>query len=601
MEVDTPVISGTSEREITKRIAALSEYKQYMNLWRGKSTTEELTEAEDELRNAISEFGIDKDLSRDTIKVLEESTLGTPQQRFDALTWDLRLHYSPEELSDLIQVDNYALQRSIESTIATVRSAYQSDWHVWISSLIALKEARSNGTHDVFTGCFLYPSARQEITNRIARVPFRSIRSWTTASLKEITDVIEQQPVHFLIRVPKTQADFASLAHGAIVLRSMMDAVPHNSLLPYSYGVYECSGNVARANGVVVSTCVPIPGYNTSGYVLEQDIRGETLADGLSSLTQADLDTLMVVISSTLQALYEVYGFIHGNLTASNIILQNRGVKRPVYFTNSGTNGLETRMVELPFTPRLINFDRAQTSEYAWIGGESVSLPGQSPVVDIIALYSSLLKKTSKLDMSAVKDVYDSIKESLLPAKLSSRAVLWPEGGRGIRHIHRYVLGAYDESSQGRVVERRLDETIILPDRPHFDPSPLDIERDTSIARQALHHIQINRELALGDKNLLILRDWLNLRYTEDGYLLGLTLPSVKVLPEYFTESGEPLLYDVDERLILTNEEGESLVDYTATGKPIVYHPNGTRVVYEDEVHPVSSLIVIEEEEDDEE
>lgn len=585
MEVEVSNELAVSESYVFSRISQLEEYQRYQEMWSSELNAASIRKNTQDLLQAITAAGITADVTRATVSLLETTTLGTPQRRSDALSFDLRQHFNSEQLASILQEDNFSLQAAVESTIATCRDSHHSDWHVWISTLVALKEARQGEGFDVFTGSFLYPSARHEITRRLVEIPFRNINTWTTSALKAITDVISEQPAHFLIKVPRTQLDFAKLAHGALVQRSMLPAVKYNSLLPYCYGVYECSGVLVKHGNTVLNTCVPLTGYGTSGYILQQDVQGVTLADSLGTISQEHFDALLVVIASTLATLHYTYGFIHGNLSPTNIILEHRGELRPVYFSRYLVNGIEYRRVDLPFTPRLINFECSQTKDLAWVSNKS--LPNQSPVADIHQLYSSLIDlKPKRLDLSAVNDIHSLIR-GRVPDSINP--VLWPEGRGGFRDIYRYIISGYDVSLLGERIEDRVDPYIELPDQPHVD-NAFAIRRDADLIRQALNNIQINEEYTT-NPSVRILKDWLSLRFTEDHYLLGEAIPTTVVLRDYLARTGQPLLYDSEDRLILTDDMGRSLVEYTAGGKPIVYHPDGTPTIYEEETRPLPTTI----------
>lgn len=106
----------------------------------------------------------------------------------------------------------------------------------------------------------------------------------------------------------------------------------------------------------------------------------ETIASGL--MTEEDMSCVMVLLHGLLDWLWSRLGFVHGDLTTSNIILRrcNEGEMTPIM----GPSGVVGAICS-EYCPVLIDFTFSVTNDYSSCWGQ-VS-PVVSPLVDIVRLY----------------------------------------------------------------------------------------------------------------------------------------------------------------------------------------------------------------------
>lgn len=509
-----------------------------------------------------------REMRNEVIEIVRLTDRVVPLQRYTDVTHDLRLYKFPEQLHTMLQEeDSYALQEAVEATIRSCR--VHEDWHVWISTIIASTESKNNTATTTFNGSFLYPEARQKIVRAVTSTPFKTADAWVSSSLAALTRHVSSLPVHFSIRVPKTQDDFPRVAHGVLVRREMRSECENNSLLSYCYGMYECSGTYTSRNGVVVNTCAPIQGYATSGYSIEQQVDGPTLSSQLTKMKPSDLEKLLMVISSTLDHLYRTYGFVHCNLTPQNVILQHLGEKNEVRYMKEGV----ACSIVLPFIPRFIHYEDSMTYENPWISDKGV--PGQSPAIDVYRLYQGILdalkgKKTSIETSSLQDDV-----KSLVRAGAGSDVLLFKKAST-VNTIHTYILRRYEGD------HRAAPPQVPVSLGNGISHEPIDYRTDSEELARSLQILEDSKPYINNTDTARLLRQWLSSYFTEDLYYLGEHAITLNVLTTYYTEDGVPLPYSSDDKLLLQDEDGNFLVNVTEDGIPIVYNFRGDQVLYEE-------------------
>lgn len=573
---------------IKSEVRSLPEYKAYVSAIDSKDANK-IALATTAL-TAAAQAKILQQIKEDTLNEGDKTWMASTLH-YDGYTNDLRRHYTSTSLGKVLRDDNWKLQLSTESTIATCITESANSWQVWISTLLAI--ARIDNKEE-YNGTFLYLEDRAKIAESIVNTTFTSPKSWTISCLAKITRDLESKPVHFIIRIPTSMERNAAVLHESIILRELREASQFNTLLPYCYGVYSCPGSPSYTEEKVVSTCVPKAGV-IEAYSLEQKVEGMTLADALPLLTQKDFDALIVVIASTLDFLYNTYGFVHSNLTASNIILEELKKENIVRYMDRYNT---YREVLLPFRPRMVGYSYSQTSTIPWIS--RYSLPGQSPVADVRMLYKSITAiKGHKLNFSNLNEILAMINNAI-PAAVSS-IPLWTTKSKTLSffNIYDYILEQY-EGYPGIVVEHRTDTPLHLT--VYSEEVPLEtLEGELQQLTGLLTTIDKRREAYSHIAELPVLRDWIALRVAEDRLLLTGTPIMFYKLPIYTDPTGEPLLYDSDDRLIIP--EGYS--EYDEEGRPIVYL-NGEPIAYTDHIPPkittsMESTTESEEEETSEE
>lgn len=508
-----------------------------------------------------------REMKNDIVEIVRLTDRVVPLQRYTDVTHDLRLYKFPEQLQTMLQEDSYALQEAVEATIRSCR--VHEDWHVWISTIIATTESKSNAATTTFHGSFLYPEARQRVVKAVTTTPFKTADAWVASSLASLTRFVANLPVHFSIKVPKTQDDFPRVAHGVLVRREMRTECENNSLLSYCYGMYECSGTYTSRGGVVINTCAPIQGYATSGYCIEQQVDGPTLASQLTKIKGSDLEKLLMVISSTLDHLHRVYGFVHCNLTPHNIILQHLGEKHEVRYMMEGT----PCAIVLPFMPRLIHFEDSITLENPWISDKGV--PGQSPAIDVYRLYQGILDTLKgKKHTIETAPLEDDVK-SLVRAGATGDALLFKKAST-VNTIHTYILRRYegDHKSAPPQGEVHLGNGITH--------DPIDYRADSEELARSLQVLEDSKPYINSVETARLLRQWLSSYFTEDLYYLGEHAVTLNVLTTYYTAEGNPIPYGSDDKLLLQDEDGRFIVNLTEDGIPVVYNFRGDEVLYEE-------------------
>ena len=488
---------------------------------------------------------------------------------------DLRQHYNSQALEKVLKEDDWKMQLSVENTIATCIAQSSNSWQVWISTLLAV--ARINNKEE-YNATFLYLGDRYKIAEEIINTPFTSAKSWTTACLDKITQSLEDKPVHFTLRIPTSMEKNPAVLHESIVLREMRDASQFNTLVPYCYGVFSCPGSPSYTDGKVVSTCIPKANM-LEAYSIEQRIEGATLADSLPTMNQKDFDSLMVIIASTLNFLYQTYGFVHSNLTASSIILEGMKKSHTVRYMDGTGRQYE---VTLPFRPRMTGYTYSQTHRIPWVS--RYSLPGQSPVADVRTLYKSIVAvKRHKLNMNRLNEILAMI-DNAVPAAVVA-IPLWVNKSKTLEffNIYDYVLEQYEEYP-GRVVEERIDTLLHLPS--YSEDIPVEaLSEELAHLTRLLSVIDKRREVYSHIAELSVLRDWIALRVVEDRLLVEGVPIQFHRLPIYTDAEGEPFLYDSNDRLLIPEEYAE----YDEAGRPIVYL-NGEATPYTDHVTPKIAL-----------
>jgi hypothetical protein len=514
-----------------------------------------------------------KMMNDDLLLKIRDKPIVTPQKRVSDVSWDLRLHYSSGDLADEMEKENYFLHRAMESSITTAKNHGQ-EWHVWISTIIGTTKVASRDRYcEVYKGCFLYPQEKSKILKKLSEIKLTTIEDWTEASLSTIVNIVQKQPTHFSIRIPKTRQSFFNVAHGCAVLKELNEVTEASSLIPYSYGMYECSGVIAEKEDTIVSTCVPINAFETSGYAIEETLPGETLGKALLRMTQDELDKTLAVIAHTLDYLYEVHGFVHCNLTTQTIIINRDKKTHNIVYLVRGETVWEAYTIRLPFSIKMTNFEDSITNANPWISDKGV--PGQSPVIDVLRLYTDIkdvLKASkSKLDTSTI----DKHLNLLSNKGIKSDALVMPSSVMSLIDIHEYIIQSYD-------MESRVWKGSAVPNLPQIEGQfRHNYEHDTELLYNMHEFMRTVKAYTTKPLEYNILRDWVNLNYTEGLERLGEGEISVNPLPIYYTPDGVPLVYSSDGTLILKDDDGKYLVPLTVDGFPQVYDSRGSSVIYD--------------------
>ena len=144
-------------------------------------------------------------------------------------------------------------------------------------------------------------------------------------------------------------------------------------------------------------------GYNVRT-LLMQYASGQTLFN--TSIASDDMDVALLYIHATLAYLYKQIGFVHGDLSVNNVMLEGLNEGRSYSLPILSEDGKLMFRVTLPFNPILIDLGASSTTKIS--GADVLTSPLSDQFTDVFTLYSQLNRyKRSSGNSVAIEYVSD--------------------------------------------------------------------------------------------------------------------------------------------------------------------------------------------------
>lgn len=271
----------------------------------------------------------------------------------------------------------------------------------------------SSGTYGtVYTGTLGSPGLDMDILRGIEESLDTADRTGKPPNPEPIIDAAITY-THYIIKVNKgSQGDIDysnSWAREVAIGEEVSEVNSKIHVIPRIYAISTCWGGPSLTSqyptDTPLSTCKNDTRLPPVQYIYQEYIRGLTLWDAIEELSIEELHAVLLVIHSALGHMYKKMGFVHCDLSTSNIILRRNANGDPFDIPILTEGGNVEYYIRLNYMPTFIDLGMSVTTNLpAW---GVASSPYVTPLSDVVRLYDDLLGQYPKLvDVSPAFERY---------------------------------------------------------------------------------------------------------------------------------------------------------------------------------------------------